>query len=376
MELRGCLGHDQGMSAAPHPAITTTRVPVPSDPDDRSPLIDSATEMWRRWHLDLYGHTDLHESAHVEAVSYAEQMYTRKVWIIAQRDGSGPVVGSLGLSYPLKDNTTIAMMDLGTDPAEDQEQIGDVLWREAEAAIRAEGRSVVQCWTPHRIPGSGDEVVIAPDSGAPVPKDAHTRNYLRWGFELAQGERHSTLDLHRNRAHLANLLATAQEKSGAYETVTWVGSTPVEYLDAMAALRSRMSIDVPAAALDVEEERWDADRVRQNDLRRERAGRQQMVTVAVHQASGELAAYTELVGPTENEQVAYQEDTLAHGEHRGRRLGLLVKVRNAMALAEHLPAVRRVHTWNAEENQHMLAINVAMGFEPATVEAAWQARLT
>ncbi len=59
-------------------------------------------------------------------------------------------------------------------------------------------------------------------------------------------------------------------------------------------------------------------------------------------------------------------------EHRGRSLGLLVKVAVLDELARSRPSARRVHTWNAEENRHMLAINVALGFAPAGVEAEWQ----
>lgn len=36
------------------------------------------------------------------------------------------------------------------------------------------------------------------------------------------------------------------------------------------------------------------------------------------------------------------------------------------------PQLKRIHTWNAGENSYMLAINVAMGFFPASVEGAWQ----
>jgi GNAT superfamily N-acetyltransferase len=33
---------------------------------------------------------------------------------------------------------------------------------------------------------------------------------------------------------------------------------------------------------------------------------------------------------------------------------------------------RRIHTWNAEENAHMLAINVALGFRAVGVTGMWQ----
>ncbi|WP_407320279.1 hypothetical protein UQW22_07455 [Isoptericola halotolerans] len=43
---------------------------------------------------------------------------------------------------------------------------------------------------------------------------------------------------------------------------------------------------------------------------------------------------------------------------------MLVEALNLRALARTHPSVRRVRTWNAEENEHMLAIDVALGFRP------------
>ena len=62
-------------------------------------------------------------------------------------------------------------------------------------------------------------------------------------------------------------------------------------------------------------------------------------------------------------------------EHRGHRLGMLVKIANLRAYEDRRPGERRINTWNAQENEHMLAINVALGFEPVGVAAVWQKRL-
>ena len=62
--------------------------------------------------------------------------------------------------------------------------------------------------------------------------------------------------------------------------------------------------------------------------------------------------------------------------HRGRRLGMLVKAANLRRLTGELPAVRRVDTWNAEENAWMLAINVALGFRPSGGAGEWQLALS
>ena len=51
-----------------------------------------------------------------------------------------------------------------------------------------------------------------------------------------------------------------------------------------------------------------------------------------------------------------------------------MKHANQRALLEAVPTVRRVHTWNAAENDHMLAINAALGFREAGSQGGWQLR--
>ena len=43
--------------------------------------------------------------------------------------------------------------------------------------------------------------------------------------------------------------------------------------------------------------------------------------------------------------------------HRGHRLGLLLKAEMLRWLAEAEPQVTSIDTWNAESNDHMIAVN-------------------
>lgn len=54
--------------------------------------------------------------------------------------------------------------------------------------------------------------------------------------------------------------------------------------------------------------------------------------------------------------------TLIRRDHRGHGLGLAVKQAVLAELRRSHPRVQRIHTWNADENQHMPAINEALGF--------------
>ncbi|HHV22846.1 MAG TPA: hypothetical protein GXZ30_15135 [Propionibacterium sp.] len=105
-------------------------------------------------------------------------------------------------------------------------------------------------------------------------------------------------------------------------------------------------------------------------------GRPQVWTVAIDRASGEVVAHTLLTCPDEwLPEVAYQEDTLVRPDHRGHRLGLRIEAANVRQLARQRPAVHRIHTWNADENEWMLAINRQLGFVPSSTLGCWQLRL-
>jgi len=99
------------------------------------------------------------------------------------------------------------------------------------------------------------------------------------------------------------------------------------------------------------------------------------VTVAQHIPSARLVAFTELAVDEARPQIAHQEDTLVLSEHRGHRLGMLLKGENLARLHELLPEVLEVETYNAEENRPMLAINELMGFTPMLYAGEWQKRL-
>jgi hypothetical protein len=136
-----------------------------------------------------------------------------------------------------------------------------------------------------------------------------------------------------------------------------------------------MSTDVPQGDLDFGEETWDAERVRVYLQDRVDSGQRLLTTLVEHVPSGEIAAGTSFLLQDGLPAFVFQEETIALKEHRGHRLGMLVKAVNLRELVTRYPATERVHTFNAEENAHMLGINVALGFRPSGAEAALQKRL-
>lgn len=64
--------------------------------------------------------------------------------------------------------------------------------------------------------------------------------------------------------------------------------------------------------------------------------------------------------------------TVVAREHRGHRLGILVKLANLKLIDGHASAAKRIFTWNAESNVHMIRVNEELGFEVAGKAFNWQ----
>ena len=52
-----------------------------------------------------------------------------------------------------------------------------------------------------------------------------------------------------------------------------------------------------------------------------------------------------------------------------------MKLENLRSLADRAPHIRRLLTWNADENAPMLAVNEALGFAPHGLTGIWQKTL-
>jgi len=136
-------------------------------------------------------------------------------------------------------------------------------------------------------------------------------------------------------------------------------------------LLTRMSTDAPSAGLEEPEDEWTVERLLTDE--ESNAGVRIALTTAVeHVPSGALVGFTEIAVPTEQDRPPWQEDTLVLREHRGHRLGLLLKAENLRLLQERHSERRSITTYNAEENRHMLDVNEALGFRPFIYEGAWR----
>ncbi|MBO0979448.1 GNAT family N-acetyltransferase [Microbacterium sp. SD291] len=297
---------------------------------------------------------------------------TTYVWAVRLGD---EIVGRAVLDIPHEEGSRVAIASIEILPRVWGLGIGTAMMPHIEAVAREHGRPIIQNWTEQQ-PSEAPRLE-APTGYGSVPHDHVARFLTRHGFTLEQVYRVSHLDLSDAALTRARSLRDeVGDASAGYRVVQWMQPTPDHRIDGYAWLKSRMSTDAPSAGLQSDEERWDADRVRAMECRVRQMGRRILVTAAEHIDSGELTAFTELAIGPDPAATTHQEDTLVLKEHRGHRLGQLVKCAALLTWKEEVPDSPRIVTYNAEENRPMLSINEAMGFTAIAYEGAWKKELS
>lgn len=277
------------------------------------------------------------------------------VWV-ARVDGS--VVGGCLLNLPTLDNLHNAAVDILVAPEHRRRGIGRALLAHLadEATRQGRIRLIAEVDQPLDPAAPDPAGRFAAASGA-VPALAGTRRRLDIG----------TVE----PAVLARLDAQAWARSQDYSLVQWVGATPQRWLDDIAYLTGRMITDAPMDDLQWDAEAYDAVRLRERDASCLASGLH-MVTTAALGGCGRLVAFTQIVGYATSHWYANQWDTIVAPEHRGHRLGTLIKVANLDYARVQRPELRVIDTGNADSNPYMVAINEAMGFRPYRRSVEWQ----
>jgi len=284
------------------------------------------------------------------------------------------VLGVLSVDAPILDNEHMGYLDPTVHPDHRGHGIGSALLNEGERVLDGWDRTTILVWsivTPALSEQTQGTIVDPAGTVRLRTDDQRVRFALDRGYAFSQAERHSVQPLPVPEGVLTAARSEAEAKAAGYELVQFIGQPPEDLADSLAPLFAAMSTDPPLGAVDWRPEVWDRERVVRAYGQMVR-GQQLYTTLARHIDSAEIAAFTQLKAPYDKPEVVFQENTLVLGNHRGHALGLWIKAANCAIISRERPSSRRVHTWNADENDYMLAINTRLGYHRESIGAAWQ----
>ena len=258
------------------------------------------------------------------------------------RDDDGVTVGLVNVHAPTYDNTHLGWAALHVHPDHRGRGIGSELMAYAEQKARELGRTSL-----------GTDNWDLPKANA---------FSLRHGFEQKAIEVNRRQDIAGlDWSVVDRLYDEAVKASTAYELVRVTGRVPEEMLEGMAALTESIN-DAPRDDLDMEDDVFTPQRLRAYETAQEAHDRKIYRVIARERSTGELAGHSTIVVERERPHIAEQHDTAVDRAHRGHRLGALVKTAMLQWMRDEEPAVTQLDTWNAESNNHMIAINEQLNY--------------
>lgn len=263
----------------------------------------------------------------------------------------GTPVGNLVLHQPLLDNLNVVNTEVHVHPEHRRQGVATALAAFAIEEARRRGRNRLFTEAPwHRDGSHGPAFPMLEKLGAKRVLDDYRR----------------ILDLE------ARPVGADHPVPDGYEVVQWVDVAPDSVVDGCAYLMGRMTVDAPMGDMDYEQEKWDATRYREKEQAAMARNRLRVASAVVHTASGQVAGITDIGVNRDRTEVAYQWDTIVDPDHRGKRLGMVLKTHNHRWLTQSVQGVRWINTWNAASNTYMVAVNDALGFQIAERWSEWQ----
>jgi GNAT superfamily N-acetyltransferase len=256
----------------------------------------------------------------------------------------GVVAGAARLVLPLLDNTGSAIVEVMVPPDRRRRGIGTAVLGRVEEIARERGRRVLM-----------GEAVTPPGQTSPGVEFAEAT-----GYAVVNRDGLKALDLD-DHPDWAPLDARVAGRIGDYGLVHWENHTPDEHVDGLCAALSSLVSMIPLGDLALEEKEWTPERLRAEEARSVQLGRRVFATAAIA-PDGTLAAYTDATVEAAQPTRAGIDITYALPEHRGRSLGLAVKLAHHRRLRAAAPACRFLLTDNADSNVHMNAVNEALGY--------------
>jgi len=271
----------------------------------------------------------------------------RETWV--QRDSAG-LMGAVSLDLWPNENAHLAFANPLVRPSARRQGVGSELYAHAHERAREEHRRSVNTFA------MDDEAMqeFAKMVGATQSEQI---------LQLVQ-----PLDVD-TRSRAEQLLQEAEAASEGFTLVRWVGRCPDEYVDGYIHAVSGMDDAPRPDSLDMAANRLTPEQLNMRQALQTQIGYRNYVICAREQLTGEFVGVTNVLAF--DGQQAEQGDTTVLDGHRGHRLGLRLKSAMVLWLLDAEPQLTHVVTGNANNNDYMLRVNRALGYEVSSQFGVW-----
>ena len=273
------------------------------------------------------------------------------------RDSRGALIGYAVVSRSLNEpeNPHLRWTELAVSAQHRRKGVGRALLRSLVDAVADQGDDVVlMAQTIDRAP-SGSEFARA--VGAEPGLDMKTNQ----------------LDLSKvDRAKILEWAAIAPE---GYRLARIDDTVPAHLVAPYIQASSGMN-DAPRGGLRMADWKLTEEQIRERESWFQQTGVEWWLLVAIHEATGEGAGFTEVTYDPKVSHVIWQQGTAVIDAHRGHRLGMWMKAVMLERILDERPKALFIRTGNANTNAQMLAINTKLGFVQAWSACVWQISIT
>jgi GNAT superfamily N-acetyltransferase len=169
------------------------------------------------------------------------------------------------------------------------------------------------------------------------------------------------LDEYRSRLVLPEATIAPLSVPG-FSILRWQGRCPDEWLESFCRLQEVMNTAPQGGDVIWNDDTWDVERMRRAEADVKAKHLTEYHVCAIDDATGELVALTGVQVADTWPEVGEQHDTGVLPDYRGKGLAKLVKTSMATWLRETRPELHLLSTWNAVQNESMLAVNAALGY--------------
>jgi GNAT superfamily N-acetyltransferase len=265
-------------------------------------------------------------------------------------------VGVLAVEQPTRDNLHLIWAQIWVHPDHRRRSYGSVIMNEVLRIARDTGRSTI--WV-----GTAED-----DQGA--------RCFVeKFGFRYASHDaRRRQILADVDDTEVRRLLTSAEAAAADYCLQRLRSPTSDEVLSELVEVTAAIN-DAPMGDLTYEDEKFDLQRVQDRETALLGRGECGYRVIARHRTTGEVGGHTMVITHPLQPHVGMQADTAVARQHRGHRLGLLLKIDMMRWLAEVEPQLKVIETWNNADNTFMINVNEALGYRLSRIFNMYELRV-